>query len=62
MTMPGAGLTFVGLGERWDWRGESKARLMPKVPDVQVELVQHPWRKGTLQGKISNSIDPFLSF
>jgi hypothetical protein len=35
---------------------------MAKVPDVQVELVQHPWYKGTLQGKISNSIDPFPSF
>src|SRR5439155_469016 len=31
---------FVALGERWDWSGESKARLMPKVPDAQVELVQ----------------------
>jgi beta-glucosidase len=31
---------FVALGERWDWSGESKARLMPKVPEAQVELVQ----------------------
>ena len=31
---------FVALGERWDWSGESKARLMPKVPDAQVEFVQ----------------------
>ena len=31
---------FVALGERWDWSGESKARLMPKVPAAQVELVQ----------------------
>jgi hypothetical protein len=35
---------------------------MLKVPDAQRELVQHPWRKGTLQGKINNAIDPFLSF
>jgi beta-glucosidase len=31
---------FVALGERWDWSGESKARLMPKVPEAQAELVQ----------------------
>jgi beta-glucosidase len=30
----------VALGERWDWSGESKARLMPKVPEAQVELVR----------------------
>jgi beta-glucosidase len=30
----------VALGERWDWSGESKARLVPKVPEAQVELVR----------------------
>jgi beta-glucosidase len=30
----------VCLGEPWNWSGESKVRLMPKVPDLQVRFVE----------------------
>jgi beta-glucosidase len=41
----------VCLGERENWSGESKARLMPKIPTVQADFVED-LRKANAQARI----------
>jgi len=40
---------IVCLGEPWNWSGESKVRLVPKVPDIQVRFVER-LREATVAG------------
>ena len=42
---------IICLGEPWNWSGESKVRLMPKVPDIQVRFVER-LREATAAGII----------
>jgi beta-glucosidase len=42
---------IVCLGEPWNWSGEAKVRLVPKVPDLQVHFVEQ-LREATAAGII----------